>query len=260
MLSIKKLKVSVEGEKVLSGIDLEVKPGEMHAIMGPNGSGKSTLSNVLMGHPNYQVTGGKAVFQGKDLFKLAPEERARLGLFLAFQYPKEIPGVNLVSFFRAAYNAQHPSDEPISLYHFKKLVAEKMEQVGLTPDFMNRSLNEGFSGGEKKKAEILQWVILEPKLAIFDETDSGLDIDALRMVCETVQALKKPDQSLILVTHYPRILDYIQPDRVHVMMEGRLVMEDGPDLANQLEKKGYEFVRKQAGIRKKSGLKVLNTK
>lgn len=258
MLSIKNLKVTVEGEEILHGLNLEMKKGELHAIMGPNGSGKSTLSNTLMGHPKYRITGGSVKFMGKDLLAMKPEERAQLGLFLAFQYPKEIPGVNLVSFLRAAYNALRPKEESISLYHFKKKMQEMMELVGLSADFMERSTNEGFSGGEKKKTEMLQWAMLEPQLAILDETDSGLDIDALRTVCETIQKIRKPHQSLLLVTHYQRILDYITPDKVHVMMDGRIVMSDGPELAQRLEKEGYEFIREQVGLRKRSGLKVLN--
>ena len=257
MLSVKNLKVQVEGKEILHGIDLQIKPGEVHAIMGPNGSGKSTFSNVLMGHSKYKVTNGEVEFRGQNLLELEPEERARLGMFLAFQYPKEIPGVSLVSFLRAAYNAVRKNEDPISLYHFKKILEEKMELIGLSPTFMSRSLNEGFSGGEKKKAEILQMAMLEPRLAILDETDSGLDIDALKTICETVQAIRSPKQSILLITHYPRILDYITPDKVHVLMNGKIVMEDGERLARKLEEQGYDYVRKKMGI-KSSGLKIVN--
>ena len=261
MLVVENLKVAVDGQGILHGLDIKIKPGEIHAIMGPNGSGKSTLANTLMGHPKYEVTGGKAKFLKKDLLALDPEERAQLGLFLSFQYPKEIPGVNLVSFLRAAYNALNKDKEPMSLYHFRKILEQKMDLVGLSPEFMNRALNEGFSGGEKKKAEILQMAVLEPKLAILDETDSGLDIDALKTVCEAIQAIRTSDQSILLVTHYPRILEYITPDKVHIMMDGKIVMSDGPELAVQLEKGGYDLVREKAGIKKaSSGLKILNSK
>ena len=255
MLSVKNLKVAVEGEEILHGIDLEIKRGEVHAIMGPNGSGKSTLSNVLMGHDKYEVIDGEVKFLGQNLLELAPEERARLGMFLAFQYPKEIPGVSLVSFLRAAYNAVR--SEKMSLYHFKKILEEKMELVGLSTAFMSRSLKEGFSGGEKKKAEILQMAVLEPRLAILDETDSGLDIDALKTICDAVKKVRAKDQSILLITHYPRILDYIAPDKVHVLMEGKIVMEDGEELARKLEAHGYDYVREKVGI-KKAGLKIVN--
>ncbi len=257
MLSVKNLKVAVEKKEILHGINLEIKPGEVHAIMGPNGSGKSTLSNVLMGHSKYEVTQGSIEFMSQNLLELEPEERAQLGMFLAFQYPKEIPGVSLVSFLRAAYNAVRKDEDPMSLYHFKKILEEKMELVGLPLSFMNRSLNEGFSGGEKKKAEILQMAVLEPRLAILDETDSGLDIDALKMICKTVQAIQNPKQSILLITHYPRILDYITPDKVHVLMDGKIVMEDGERLARKLEERGYDYVREKVGI-KNSGLKIVN--
>lgn len=257
MLSVKNLKVAVDGEEILHGIDLNIKPGEVHAIMGPNGSGKSTLSNVLMGHSKYEVTDGLVKFMGEDLLELEPEERAQLGMFLAFQYPKEIPGVSVVSFLRAAYNSVRKGEDPISLYHFKKFLEEKMELVGLPLSFMSRSLNEGFSGGEKKKAEILQMAILEPQLAILDETDSGLDIDALKTICEAVKRVRKEGQSILLITHYPRILDYITPDKVHVLMDGKIVMEDGERLARKLEEKGYDYVREKVGI-KDPGLKIIN--
>ncbi|MBT5016741.1 Fe-S cluster assembly ATPase SufC [Candidatus Peregrinibacteria bacterium] len=257
MLSVKNLQVQVEGKEILHGIDLQIKPGEVHAIMGPNGSGKSTFSNVLMGHSKYKVTNGEIEFRGQNLLELEPEERARLGMFLAFQYPKEIPGVSLVSFLRAAYNAVRKDKDPISLYHFKKLLEEKMELIGLSSTFMSRSLNEGFSGGEKKKVEILQMAMLEPRLAILDETDSGLDIDALKTICETVQAIRSPKQSILLITHYPRILDYITPDKVHVLMNGKIVMEDGERLARKLEEQGYDYVREKMGI-KSLGLKIVN--
>lgn len=257
MLTIKNLKVAAQGEEILHGINLEIRPGEVHAIMGPNGSGKSTLSNVLMGHPKFEVIDGSVKFKGKDLLKLAPEERAKLGLFLAFQYPKEIPGVSVVSFLRAAHRAVCGDKNSLTLYHFKRFLEGKMALIGLSPAFMDRSLNEGFSGGEKKKMEILQMAVLNPDLAILDETDSGLDIDALKTVCETVKKVRTPNQSVLIITHYPRILDYLKPDKVHILMNGEIVMEDGENLARKLEKDGYDYVRKQIGL-KKSGLKIIN--
>lgn len=262
LLSIHNLTVSIGQNTILQGLDLEIQPGKIHAIMGPNGSGKSTLSATLMGHPHYSISGGSVTFLGEDLMALDPEERAALGLFLAFQYPKEIPGVNLVSFLRACTNAVKKVRaekagepfKPISLYHFKKMLMDQMSVVGLPASFMNRSTNEGFSGGEKKKCEILQWALLEPRLAILDETDSGLDIDSLRTICEAIRELRKPDQSILMITHYQRILDYITPDVIHVMMEGRIVMTGGPELAQTLEKHGYDYVREQVGLKKPSGL------
>lgn len=265
LLSIKNLHVSVEGTPILKGVDLEIRSGELHAIMGPNGSGKSTLSATLMGHPKYEITQGEVLFAGENLVEMDPEQRAALGLFLSFQYPKEIPGVNLVSFLRASYNAvrkaqaeaRGESFEPVSLFEFKKWVLDKMGLIGMPASFMNRSTNEGFSGGEKKKSEILQLALLEPKLAILDETDSGLDIDALRDICKALLEVRKPDQSLLMITHYQRILDYIAPDVIHIMMEGKIVMSGGPELAKTLEDRGYDYVREQVGLPKSSAFNVM---
>ncbi len=258
MLTLKNLKVSIDATPILHGIDLKVRPGEIHAIMGPNGSGKSTLSAALMGHPAYTVTEGSAMFFDQNLLKLDPEDRAALGFFLSFQYPKEIPGVNLVSFLRASYNAVRKAQatksgetfEPVSLFAFKKKVMDAMSLIGLPASFMDRATNEGFSGGEKKKCEILQMALLEPKLAMLDETDSGLDVDALKDICHAILEVRKPDQSIVLITHYQRILNYITPDHVHVMMDGKIVMSGGADLAHTIEAKGYDFVREKMGIKK----------
>ncbi|MBI3331548.1 Fe-S cluster assembly ATPase SufC [Candidatus Peregrinibacteria bacterium] len=243
LLSISDLHVSVEGTAVVHGVDLTVNPGEIHAIMGPNGSGKSTLANTLMGHPKYEVTEGSATFLGKDLLSLEPHERAGLGLFLAFQYPKEIAGVTLRSFLFAAYKAQMTARDPkkkiLSPIKFKKYLEEKMKALHMDPAFAERHVNQGFSGGEKKKAEVLQLSVLEPRLALLDETDSGLDIDALKTVAEGVNAMRSPKFSAIIVTHYARILDYIIPDRIHVMVKGKIVKSGGPELAKILERNGY---------------------
>lgn len=255
LLSIKNLVAGVAGKEILHELNLEIEAGKIVAIMGPNGSGKSTLANVLAGHPSYAFTSGEAKLGTKNLFDLKPEERAAHGLFLAFQYPKEIPGVNLVSFLRAAYNAVNKARDPqfqaVPLYTFKKLVQEKMDLVGLPRAFMNRNVNEGFSGGEKKKCEILQLALLDPELAILDETDSGLDIDALKTVCETVRAIKKPNQTIVMITHYERMLSLLKPDEVHVLIHGKIVKSGGPELARVLEEQGYE------AFREKSSLKVL---
>ncbi|EKD92545.1 MAG: hypothetical protein ACD_28C00408G0002 [uncultured bacterium] len=264
LLSIQNLNITVDGSPIVRGLDLGIYPGQIHAIMGPNGSGKSTLSSTLMGHPKYEVTEGTVQFQGEDLLALDPNERAALGLFLAFQYPKEIPGVNLTAFMRACYNAVRKTRaqragetfEPVSLYAFKKMMIDQMSLVGLPASFMNRSTNEGFSGGEKKKCEILQMALLEPRLAILDETDSGLDIDALRTICGAIRAVQKPEQSLLMITHYQRILDYITPDVIHIMMDGKIVMTGGPELAKHLEKEGYDYVREKVGMPKTSSLKL----
>lgn len=257
LLSIQNLKASVEGKEILHGIHLEVKEGEVHAIMGPNGSGKSTLASVLAGHPRYQVTDGHVKLGNKDLLSMKVNERAAAGLFLAFQYPKEIPGVNMVSFLRAAYNgvmkARKKNFEPVPLYTFKKTVQALMERVDLSMKFLTRNVNEGFSGGEKKKAEVLQLALLEPRVAILDETDSGLDIDALQTICKTIQAVKTPKQSLVMITHYERMLTYLKPDFVHIMIDGRIVMSGGKELAQRLEKEGYEGIRKELP----SSLKIL---
>ena len=249
MLEIKDLHAAINGKEILKGINLTVKPGEVHAIMGPNGSGKSTLSNVLVGHPAYEVTKGSVSFRGKDLFSLKPEDRSHEGLFLSFQYPVEIPGVSMVNFMRAAVNEKRKyNGEPVlSAGEFLKLMRKKREVVELDSKLANRSVNEGFSGGEKKRNEIFQMAMLEPKLSILDETDSGLDIDALRIVADGVNKLKTPETSCIVITHYQRLLDYIKPDIVHVLYKGRIVKTAGPELALELEEKGYDWIKKELG-------------
>ena len=246
MLKIENLHASIAGKEILKGINLEVHPGEVHAIMGPNGSGKSTLSNVLVGHPAYTVTQGTVTFRGKDLLALAPEDRSHEGLFLSFQYPVEIPGVSMVNFMRTAVNEQrvYRGLEPLAANAFLKLMREKRALVELDSTLANRSVNEGFSGGEKKRNEIFQMAMLEPCLSILDETDSGLDIDALRIVAEGVNKLKTPDTSCIVITHYQRLLNYIKPDIVHVLYDGRIVRTAGPELALELEEKGYDWITK----------------
>jgi Fe-S cluster assembly ATP-binding protein len=245
MLSIKNLHASVEGKEILKGINLEIKAGEVHAIMGPNGSGKSTLANVLAGKEDYEVLEGEVTFQGENLLELAPEIRSRAGLFLSFQYPVEIPGVPMVNFIKAAVNEHRKFRglEPLTAGEFLKLMRAKKEMLHLDSELTNRSVNEGFSGGEKKKNEIFQMALLEPKLAILDETDSGLDIDALRIVAEGVNALRKPDNATIVVTHYQRLLDYIVPDYVHVLYKGKIVKSGGKELAMELEEKGYDWIK-----------------
>ncbi len=244
LLDIKDLHVAVGEQEIIRGLSLRMLPGEVHTIMGPNGSGKSTLVSALMGHPAYTVTGGSVSFQGQDLLALEPHERAQLGLFLAFQYPREIAGVSLRNFLFAAYNAQmkvrHPEQKIISPIKFQKFLQEKMAGLSMDPAFAERYVNKGFSGGEKKKAEVLQMSMLQPLLALLDETDSGLDVDALRIVAEGVQRLRTPVFSALVVTHYVRILQYLQPDHVHVMVQGKLVQSGGPELAHELEKSGYE--------------------
>ena len=244
MLKISKLTVTVDGKTILNGLDLEVGPGEVHAIMGPNGSGKSTLANVIAGRAGYQVTGGSVSFLGQDLLSLAPEKRAREGVFLAFQYPVEIPGVANVYLLKEAVNAtrQHRGEEKLDAMDFLKLVREKLKLLQMKEEFLYRSVNEGFSGGEKKRNEIFQMAMLEPRLAVLDETDSGLDIDALKVVAGGVNALRSPDRSVILVTHYQRLLDYIVPDRVHVLAGGRIVRSGDKGLALELEAQGYGWV------------------
>jgi Fe-S cluster assembly ATP-binding protein len=245
MLKIENLRVEIDGQEIVKGLDLEVGEGEIHAIMGPNGSGKSTLANVLMGHPRYEVTGGSITFRGEDVFELEPDERAKLGMFLAFQYPSEVPGVSVANFLRTAVNSVREEElSPMDMY---RLIQEKMKIMQMDPKFAERYLNEGFSGGEKKRNEILQMLMLEPKLAIMDETDSGLDIDALQVVSKGVNELRGPEFSAVIITHYQRILRYIEPDRVHVMLEGRIVTSGGKDLAHELEDKGYEWVRQEFG-------------
>ena len=248
MLAIKNLNVRIDNSDILQGVDLAVKTGEVHAIMGPNGSGKSTLAQVIAGHDAYEVTAGSVTFRGQDLLELEPEERSREGIFLGFQYPVEIPGVNNAYLLKAALNARrkHQGLPEIDAFEFLQLAREKMALLGMDPKFLNRGVNEGFSGGEKKRNEILQMAMLEPSLAILDETDSGLDIDALKAVAEGVNALRSPDRAIVLVTHYQRLLDYIEPDRVHVLSEGRIVRSGDKTLALQLEERGYDWVREAA--------------
>lgn len=247
MLSIKNLKVSIEDKEILKGINLEVKPGEIHAIMGPNGSGKSTLAAALSGREYANVTSGSITYLGMDLLALSPEDRARAGVFLGFQYPVEIPGVSMVNFMRAAVNEKrkYQKMEPLSSSDFLKLMREKKEVVEIDSNLTNRSVNEGFSGGEKKKNEIFQMAMLEPKLAILDETDSGLDIDALRIVASGVNKLHSPENSTIVITHYQRLLDYIVPDFVHVLYQGRIVKSGDKTLAYELEEKGYDWIKEE---------------
>lgn len=244
MLEIKNLHASVEDNEILKGVNLLVKAGEVHAIMGPNGSGKSTLSYVLAGHDGYEVTDGGASLNGKDLLELAAEERAGEGLFLAFQYPVEIPGVDNVTFLKTAYNAirKYRGEPPLDAMQFLKLLREKQAKLGMGDEMVRRAVNVGFSGGEKKRNEILQMAVLDPKLAILDETDSGLDIDALKIVAEGINALRGPDRAIVLITHYQRLLDYVQPDFVHIMAAGRIVRSGGKELALELEREGYAAV------------------
>lgn len=245
MLKIKNLRANIGDKEILKGLNLEVNPGEIHAIMGPNGAGKSTLSSVLVGHPAYEVTEGEIEFEGKSILDLEAEERAHLGMFLSFQYPVEIPGVSMVNFMRAAVNEHRKANgqEPMSASEFLKVMKEKRALVELDSNLASRSVNEGFSGGEKKRNEIFQMAMLEPKLAILDETDSGLDIDALRVVANGVNALRSPERSAIVITHYQRLLDYIKPDFVHVLHNGRIVKSGGPELALELEEKGYDWLK-----------------
>ena len=248
MLQIKDLNASIGGTEILRGLSLDVNAGEVHAIMGPNGSGKSTLAQVIAGHADYEVSAGAVTFEGEDLLDLEPEERARKGIFLGFQYPVEIPGVNNAYLLKAAVNAKrkHHGQPEIDAFEFLKLAKEKMALLGMDPKFLNRGVNEGFSGGEKKRNEILQMAMLEPSLAILDETDSGLDIDALRAVAEGVNALRSPDRAIVLVTHYQRLLDYVEPDYVHVLSEGRIARSGDKSLALELEEKGYDWIREAA--------------
>ncbi|MEM1174460.1 MAG: Fe-S cluster assembly ATPase SufC [Pseudomonadota bacterium] len=248
MLEISNLKANVGDTEILHGLDLSVNAGEVHAIMGPNGSGKSTLAQVIAGRDDYEVTDGSVKLEGADLLELEPEERAREGVFLGFQYPVEIPGVNNAYLLKAAVNAKraHNGEDEIDAFEFLKLAKEKMALLGMDPKFLNRGVNEGFSGGEKKRNEILQMAMLEPKLAILDETDSGLDIDALKAVAEGVNALRSADRAIVLVTHYQRLLDYIQPDFVHVLSGGRIVRSGDKTLASELEQKGYDWLKEAA--------------
>jgi Fe-S cluster assembly ATP-binding protein len=245
MLIIKNLHASVNGKEIIKGLDLEVKAGETHAIMGPNGSGKSTLSAVLVGNPAFEVTEGEIIFEGKNLLEMSPEERSCAGIFLSFQYPVEIPGVSMVNFMRTAVNEhrKYRGETPLSAGDFLKLMREKQAIVELDKNLVNRSVNEGFSGGEKKRNEIFQMAMMEPKLAILDETDSGLDIDALRIVAHGVNQLKRPENATIVITHYQRLLDYIKPDIVHVLYNGRIIRTAGPELALELEQKGYDWLK-----------------
>jgi Fe-S cluster assembly ATP-binding protein len=250
MLSIQNLHASVEDKKILNGLNLEIKPGEVHAIMGPNGSGKSTLASVLAGKEGYEVSQGSVLFEGKDLLELEPHERAAEGLFLAFQYPVEIPGVSNINFLRTALNSMHEyrGEEPIDAKSFLKLVKEKQKLVELSSNLASRSVNEGFSGGEKKRNEIFQMAMLNPKLAILDETDSGLDIDALRIVANGVNQLRDNKKSFVVITHYQRLLDYIVPDFVHVLYNGKIIKSGTKELALELEAKGYDWIKNEEGV------------
>ena len=247
-LEIKELHVNVEGKEILKGIDLKVKSGEIHALMGPNGSGKSTLAHVLMGHPKYKVTSGKITFNGTDILALSPDKRAKLGLFLGFQYPAEISGVSLTNFLRTAHNSLYKKEDGdvgqavLSIFDFKKQIKEELKKLNFDEIFADRYLNEGFSGGEKKRTEILQLAVLKPKLAILDETDSGLDIDALKIVSEGINKIFNEEMGILLITHYNRILNYIKPHFVHVMMDGKIVASGGEELADKLEEKGYNWI------------------
>lgn len=249
MLSISNLSVSVSDKPILKGLTLDVPAGEVHAIMGPNGTGKSTLAYTLMGHPNYAVTEGEVIFKGQNLLELEPDERSRAGIFLAFQYPVAIPGVTVANFLRSALNARrraaNPEDKGMPIHEFRKILKERMDMLKMDHSFAGRYLNDGFSGGEKKRAEILQMATLKPEIAILDETDSGLDIDALRVVSEGVNALSGPELGVLVITHYQRLLNYIKPQFVHVMMGGRIVESGGPDLALHLEEHGYDWIREK---------------
>jgi Fe-S cluster assembly ATP-binding protein len=242
-LEIQNLHVRTEDREILHGVDLTVKKGETHALMGPNGSGKSTLANTLMGNPVYEVTEGRVLLNGEDLTEADPDERAKAGLFMAFQYPATIPGVSVANFLRMAVNARR--EEPIKVKEFGSILKENMDLLRISRDFTSRYLNEGFSGGEKKRAEILQLAMLQPDYAVLDETDSGLDIDALRIVADGVNAMRGDERGFLIITHYTRILSYVRPDFVHIMLDGRIVQEGGPELADELEEKGYEWVREE---------------
>ena len=250
MLEIKNLHASINGKEILKGVNLVVRDGEVHALMGLNGAGKSTLSNVIVGHPAYEVTDGEVLFNGQNLLGMKPEERACEGVFLSFQQPVEIPGVSMVNFMRAAVNAKRKycGEEPMSAGDFLKLMREKRKIVELDSRLTSRSVNEGFSGGEKKRNEIFQMAMLEPKLSILDETDSGLDVDALRIVAEGFNRLRKPETSALVITHYQRLLDYLKPDIVHVLIDGRIVKTAGPELALEIEERGFDWIKEEAGI------------
>lgn len=248
LFEIRGLKAAIEGKEILKGFDLTMGAGEVHAIMGPNGTGKSTLASSIMGHPKYEVTEGSIHIEGEDVLEMGVDERARAGLFLAMQYPSEITGVTNADFLRSAINARRGEGNEISLIKFVRLMEGKMKELEMNPEFMHRYLNEGFSGGEKKRNEILQMMMLEPKLVILDEIDSGLDIDALKIVAAGVNAMRSADRSFLIITHYQRLLNYIKPDFVHVMMQGRIVKSGGPELAERLEAEGYDWVKEELGI------------
>lgn len=247
-LKIENLQVEIEGKKILKDFSLEINGGEIHAIMGPNGTGKSTLASALMGHPKYEVTSGKVTFDGKDLLEMEVDERAQAGLFLAMQYPSEISGITNADFLRSAINARREEGDEISLMKFIRKMDEKMDMLEMDQSFSQRYLNEGFSGGEKKRNEILQMLMIEPKIAILDEIDSGLDIDALKVVSEGVNAMRSSEFGCLIITHYQRLLNYIKPDKVHVMMQGRIVKSGGPELAERLEAEGYDWIKEELGI------------
>ncbi len=245
---VENLHVRVEGREILKGVNLVVPKGEVHAIMGPNGSGKSTLANALMGHPHYEVTAGRVLWKGQNILELSPDERARLGIFMAFQYPVAVPGVSVVQFLRMALKSLRGTDVPVM--EFRKLLREKMQLLRVDDSFVNRYLNEGFSGGEKKRNEILQLAVLQPEFAILDETDSGLDIDAVRLVANAVNSMRGPNIGFLIITHYSRILNYIDPDVVHVLVDGRIVRSGGPELAHELEQRGYDWIIEEVATKR----------
>lgn len=244
VLEIRDLHVSVEGKEILKGVNLKINQGEVHAVMGPNGSGKSTLAFALMGHPKYKITQGEILIGGKNVAETSTNERARLGLFLGFQYPTEVSGVSLFNFLKTAYNSIHQDNGKVSAMEFREMIREKMKMLNIDESFMNRYLNEGFSGGEKKRGEILQMAILNPKIAVLDETDSGLDVDSLKVVASGINRIANPQNGILLITHYQRILRYIKPNFVHIMIDGKIVLSGGEKLAEELEEKGYDFVKK----------------